>query len=34
MDLVRRIQSYASADILRKPSVPIIVTNCGVVQDY
>ncbi|KAF7791131.1 hypothetical protein EIP86_002142 [Pleurotus ostreatoroseus] len=30
MPLVRRIQSYACADILRKPSVPVVVVACGV----
>ncbi|EKM57164.1 uncharacterized protein PHACADRAFT_254745 [Phanerochaete carnosa HHB-10118-sp] len=30
MDLVRRIQTYTSNDILRKPSVPIIITQSGI----
>lgn len=32
MDLVRRIQTYTSDDILRKPSVPIIITQSGVLR--
>lgn len=30
MDLVRRIQTYTCDDILRRPSVPVVVTQCGV----
>ena len=30
MDVVRRIQSYSSNHILRKPAVPITITACGV----
>ncbi|GJE93496.1 cyclophilin-like protein [Phanerochaete sordida] len=32
MDLVRRIQSYTSDDILRKPAVPIHITQSGVLR--
>jgi len=32
MELVYRIQSYACGDILRKPSVPIVVTQSGVIH--
>ena len=31
MDLVYKIESYHSDDILRRPSARIIVTACGVV---
>lgn len=30
MDVVKKIESYHSDDILRRPAVPIRITNCGV----
>jgi len=30
MDVVLKIQSYASDDIRRRPSVPCVIENCGV----
>ena len=32
MDLVRRIQTFTGDDILRRPSVPVVITRCGVLQ--
>lgn len=29
MDVVKKIQSYQSDDILRRPSVPIVISNSG-----
>jgi len=33
MDVVKRIQSYASDDIRRRPSVPCVIERCGVLPE-
>ena len=33
MDVVKRIQSYASDDIRRRPSVPCVIDRCGVLSE-
>ena len=33
MDVVRRVQSYTSDNILRRPSVPCVIDRCGVLPE-